>query len=197
MFMGDYLKGGNFSDEGTKAMHAFLERIWKTFHEIDLDERSQTDSETLYWLHSTIKAVTVDIRRFSYNTALARLMELLNYMTANNIKSRSSVEAFIKLLSPFAPHICEELWAELGHEESIVNQSWPDYQEECATRKSLEFVIQINGKVRAKINIQKGMGEREVEALVLGNPVIRKRIQGKQLTKKVFVPDRLMNLVVK
>lgn len=196
MFMGDYLEGGNFRDEGLKAMLGFLNRVWFACQPINLDQDQVTDSETLYWLHRTIKVVTADIKRFSYNTALARIMELLNHINKTKVKNRAAIETLVKLLSPFAPHLCEELWARLGHNQSIFNQEWPRYIEAHTVSNRIVFVVQVNGKVRAKLEIRSGLPQPEIESLILANEKIRDRIQGKQIVKKIFVPDKLMNLVV-
>jgi leucyl-tRNA synthetase len=197
MFMGDYLEGGDFRDEGIKAMRGFLDRVWKNLQPGDLEKDAPTDSETLYWLHRTIRAVTGDIKRFSYNTALARIMELLNHIHKAGISNQHVFETFLKLLSPFAPYLCEELWARMGHEQSIFHENWPDYIEEYVTRARIEYVVQINGKVRAKMDIEAGLPEEEIEAMVLADPRVQKWVEGKEMVKKIFVPDKLVNLVVK
>ncbi len=140
---------------------------------------------------------TTDIKRFSYNTALARLMELLNHITREDITNRVVIETFLKLVSPFAPHLCEELWARLENHRSLVFEAWPDYNEEYTVRKTIEYVVQINGKVRAKMDIEIGLPEETIEKLVLNDAMVQKWTQGKQIVKKVFVPDKLINLVVK
>jgi leucyl-tRNA synthetase len=198
MFMGDYLEGGDFRDEGVRAMRGFLDRVWANIRPANgMEDQPPTDTETLYWLHRTIKHVGNDIARFSYNTALARLMELLNHITKAKINNREVFESFLILLSPFAPHICEELWEGLGNTESIFNQKWPEYVESHTVLDTVEYVVQVNGKVRAKMNIEKGLGQEELEKLVLDEPNVQKWLEGKTLVKKIFVPDKLVNLVVK
>jgi leucyl-tRNA synthetase len=197
MFMGDYLEGGDFRDEGVRAMRGFLDRVWSNLQPGQMSQHDPTDHETIYWLHRTIKAVTGDIKRFSYNTALARIMELLNHITRTGVRYGAVFESFLKLLSPFAPHICEELWERLGHGQSIFNESWPHFKEEYAVRKMVEYVVQINGKVRAKMGIEAELPEEEIEALALVDPKVQKWVEGKRIVKKIFVPDKLVNLVVK
>ena len=197
MFMGDYLEGGDFRDEGVKAMRSFLDRVWNTLKPSDLEEGEPTDPETLFWLHGTIKAVTADIKRFSYNTALARIMELLNHIIKAEVKNTAVFATFIKLLTPFAPHLCEELWMRLGYKSSVVNQDWPDYIEEYTAPKTVEFVVQINGKVRAKLDVRTGLAKEDIEKLALADLKIQNWIKGKQIVKKIYVPDKLINLVVK
>jgi leucyl-tRNA synthetase len=197
MFMGAYLEGGDFRDEGVRAMRGFLDRAWANLQPGDLEPGAPKSTETLYWLHRTIKQVTADIKRFSYNTALARLMELLNHIVKENVRNQVVFETFLQLLSPFAPHLTEELWEALGHQESIFKTAWPAWAEEYTLRKTIEYVVQINGKVRAKLTIEAGLAEKEVEALVLADVNVQKWIDGKQIVKKFFVPDKLANIVVK
>ncbi|RPI77787.1 MAG: leucine--tRNA ligase [Desulfobacteraceae bacterium] len=197
MFMGAYLEGGDFRDEGVRAMRGFLDRVWANLQPGDLEPGAPQSSETLYWLHRAIKQVTADIKRFSYNTALARLMELLNHIVKENVRNQVVFETFLQLLAPFAPHVTEEIWEALGHKESIFKTAWPNWVEEYTLRKTVEYVVQINGKVRAKIAIEAGLAEKEVEALVLADANVQKWIDGKQIVKKIFVPDKLANIVVK
>ena len=184
MFMGNYLEGGDFRDEGLKAMVGFLDKIWSVIQPDTLVQEDVTDAETLYWLHRTIKAVSRDIERFSYNTALARIMELLNHIIRADVKYQSVMETLIILLSPFAPHLCEELWSHLGHIQSIFAQTWPEYEEIYTQLETIEFVVQINGKVRAKMKIRKNMEEKEIEKLALANPTVRTWIKDNKIIKK-------------
>ncbi|MBW2051598.1 MAG: leucine--tRNA ligase [Deltaproteobacteria bacterium] len=197
MFMGDYLEGGDFRDEGVPAMRGFLDRVWSHVTGDDLDEDEPDDSETLYWLHYTTRTVTNDIKRFSYNTALARLMELLNHISRASVKNRVVNETFVKLLAPFAPYISEELWERLGHDTSVYDESWPKYREEHTTRKTIEYVVQFNGKVRAKLPIDVGLSQEEIETVVMANERVKTLMEGKEIVKKIFVPNKLVNLVVK
>jgi len=181
-------------------MRGFLDRVWTNLVPEDpasLELGEPTDSETLYWLHRTIKAVTQDIERFSYNTALARLMELLNHIGKAEVRHRVVFEIFLKLLSPFAPHLCEEIWERLGNQDSIFKQSWPGYVEKYTFRDTVEYVVQINGKVRAKLEMEVDLTEAEIESRVLAEPNVQKWLEGKKIAKKIFVPNKLVNLVVK
>lgn len=197
MFMGDYLEGGDFRDEGVRAMRGFLERVWNHLQVDRIDGAPIDDWETHYWLHRTIKAVSGDIKRFSYNTALARIMELLNHISKNEIKKRAVLEPFLILLSPFAPHICEELWQRLGNKGSIYNQDWPEWIEEYTQAKMVEYVVQVNGKVRVKLEIEAGTPQDEIEEQVMNDPRIQKWTLDKTIVKKIFVPDKLVNLVIR
>ena len=197
MFMGDYLEGGDFRDEGLKAMAGFLDRVWTAFQPEQLIHKKITDTETLYRLHSTIKAATLDIERFSYNTALARIMELLNHISKTGARYQSAMETLVILLSPFAPHLCEELWSKLGHPQSVFSHAWPEYEDAYTHVDTIEFVVQINGKVRAKMKIQRGMEKREIEKMILSNAAVKARIKDKTILKKIFIPGKLVNLVLK
>ena len=197
MFMGDYLEGGDFRDVVVRAMRAFLDRVWGNIPTENLSEGKPKDPETRYWLHRTIKAVTEDIRRFSYNTALARLMELMNHITKTEVKNRLVSEAFLKMLSPFAPHLCEEMWEKLGHATSICRETWPSFIEEYTIRQMVEYVVQINGKVRARIDMPIDLNEEEIDQMVMAEPNVLRWIEGKTIVKKVYVPNKLINLVLK
>jgi leucyl-tRNA synthetase len=197
MFMGDYLEGGDFRDEGVRAMRGFLDRLWQNLTPEGLEDGPPQDKETRYWLHRTIKAVTDDIGRFSYNTALARMMELLNHISKANVKNRETHETLIKLLAPLAPFLTEELWERLGRSDSVHAQPWPEFVEEYTQRDQVEYVVQINGKVRAKMTVEAGLDQEEIEPLAMEHPQVQKWIEDKTIVKKIFVPDKLLNLVVK
>jgi len=201
MFMGAYLEGGDFGKgDGVKAMKGFLDRLWTA---VLPDEGGQlaagepADGESRFWLHSTIKAVTADLARFSYNTAIARLMELINHLTKNRIRNRVISEAVIKMLAPMAPHVAEEMWELLGHDRTVFSGGWPTFDEAATLRSTVEYVIQINGKVRAKLELAAGLSREAIEPLVLENPAVLKWLEGQTIIKKIYVPDKLVNLVVK
>jgi leucyl-tRNA synthetase len=199
MFMGAYLEGGDFRDGGVKAMKAFLDRLSAAAlpEGAVLSQDPPTDPETLFWLNGTIKAVGADVARFSYNTAIARLMELVNHMTKNKVRSQVASDALVVLLAPFAPHLAEELWEGLGHGESVFKSAWPEYDEAACQRPEVEYVIQVNGKVRGRLSLAKGLGPEEIEPLVMESPAVLKWLAGKSVARKIYVPDKLVNLVVK
>ena len=121
----------------------------------------------------------------------------LNHLRKAEVKPQAAIETLVVLLSPFAPHLCEELWQRLGHGQSIFSQPWPNHNEAFLVSEEVEFVVQINGKVRAKIKTRFGLTEPEIEKAALAEPNIKKRIQGKQILKKIFVSGKLINWVVK
>ncbi len=200
MFMGAYLEGGDFREGGVKAMKNFLDRLCVAILPAEGQTLSQSpveDAETLYWLHSTIKAVTADLARFSYNTAIARLMELVNHLTKHQIKTLAISEAIIKMLAPLAPHLAEELWSCLGHSETVFAGGWPTWDEEATKRQTVEYVVQINGKVRGKLNLAADLSQEALEELAWQDASLTKWLQGQTVVKKVFVPNKLLNVVVK
>ncbi|KXS56424.1 MAG: leucine--tRNA ligase [Candidatus Adiutrix intracellularis] len=199
MFMGAYLEGGDFREGGVRAMKSFLDRLWLAIlpSENGFDSTPLDDPETLYSLNSTIKAMTTDLARFSYNTAIARLMELVNHITKNQIKNKTVSEVVIRLLAPLAPHMAEELWQRLGHAETVFRGGWPIWDEAAVVRINVEYVIQISGKVRARMQLPAGLTQAEVEPLVFNNSSLARWLEGKTIVKKIHVPDKLLNLVVK
>jgi leucyl-tRNA synthetase len=200
MFMGAYLEGGDFRDGGVRSMKSFLDRLYSAVSPPEggaLDPNPPTDRETLFWLNSTIKAVGADLARFSYNTAIARIMELVNHLTKNKIYNCYISETIAQLVAPMAPHLAEEIWEALGHNESVFKSSWPTYDEAACLKPEVEYVIQVNGKVRGKISLAAGLPQEEIEPLVLKNEVVAKWLEGKTIVKKIYVPDKLVNLVVK
>jgi leucyl-tRNA synthetase len=199
MFMGAYLEGGDFRDGGVRAMRSFLERLYAAASPGNgpLADGPPTDPETLYVLHSTVKAVSQDIVRFSYNTAIARIMELVNHLTKGRVRLKEVSSILTRLISPFAPHLAEELWEELGGEGSVFDSSWPGYDEAMLFRPEVEYVVQVNGKVRDKLRLAVGLSPEEIDHQVLQSPVVLKWVGGKEIVKKFYVPDKLINLVVR
>ena len=156
-------------------------------------------------IHTTINDVTHDIvDEKQFNTAIARLMELTNAIYSANGDSpeawelrREAVDVLLNCLSPFCPHITEELWEMLGHENMLCAESWPAVDESSLTKDSVTIVVQINGKVRGKFERPAGMDRDELQASILSEGYIAERIAGKDLVKVIVVPDKLVNIVVK
>jgi leucyl-tRNA synthetase len=199
MFMGAYLEGGDFRDGGVRAMKAFLDRLWAAAAPAEGERLSQeppADAETRRILSFTVKSVGQDIARFSYNTAIARIMELVNHATKLKIRNQLLSETLARLLAPFAPHLAEELWEALGRSR-VFDSGWPDYDEADLVRDQVEYVIQVNGKLRGKLSLSAGLSLEEVAPLVLSDRQLAKWLEGKSVVKTVFVPDKLVNLVVK
>ncbi len=205
MFIGPWELGGEWNDRGIVGISRWLNRVWSlvatdyTSHVLDPD----TEKELLHLTHKTIKEVTADLERLHFNTMLSSLMEFSNYLS--KIKERGLVSGalwreavgyFLCLLAPIAPHVAEELWNRTGHPYSIHNQSWPEYAEELAREDEITLVIQVNGKLRDKVVVPASISEVEAKALALGRERVKDYIDSKKLARVIYVPNRVVNIVV-
>lgn len=199
MYLGPYEEGGDFRDSDLPGLHRFLHRVWDSVAQAAAEPgRGPLDPQIEHRLHATIRWVTDDTEALQYNTAIAAMMEYLNEVRAGGRAARrAEVEPLVVLLAPYAPHIAEELWALLGHESSIFQHAkWPAYDVEKATADEVEFVVQVNGKVRATLRLPRGAGEEAVRRAALAHENVRRHLDGVEIRKAIFVPDRLLNLVV-
>ncbi len=198
MFLGPYQEGGDFRDQGLQGPLGFLSRLWDSVMPVEEMGTEQVSGEIEQKLHATIRKVTDDIAALHYNTAIAAMMEYLNAVRESGRKiNRAEVEPLVLLVAPFAPHVAEELWEQLGHKGGIyATPLWPSYDTAKATADTVEFVVQINGKVRARIPMARGLSQSEAQDTALADENVRKYVNGAQVRKVVFVPDRLINLVI-
>src|SRR5690606_33428305 len=198
MFLGPYQEGGDFRDQGLQGPFGFLHRLWDAIVPVDELGAEPPTGSIEQKLHATIAKVTEDIAALRYNTAIAAMMEYLNAVREGNRKvNRAEVEPLVVLVAPFAPHVAEELWELLGHSESIFRgANWPSYDPAKTVADTVEFVVQVNGKLRARMAMARGISEADARAAALADENVRKYIDGAQVRKVVFVPDRLLNLVV-
>lgn len=203
MFMGPLEQSKPWAMTGVNGVRNFLDRVWRMIADEKNDDLclnpavgdyEPTDEQTRT-LHKTIKAVSQDIETLSFNTAISRMMEFVNFFTKQSQRPKSLMNPFVLLLSPFAPHICEELWKLLGHNESLALESWPQYDEALTVDASVEIPIQIMGKVRSKIVVPRGTPKDELLSLAKADPKIVEQLDGKQIRKEIVVPDRLVNIV--
>ncbi|MFQ5550014.1 MAG: leucine--tRNA ligase [Gemmatimonadales bacterium] len=197
MFLGPYQEGGDFRDEGISGIRRFLDKVWQL---VDGVSESQGNAVTACErkLHQTIAKAAADIESLHYNTAIAAFMEYVNLLRSNSDSGvrASLVEPLIVMMSPFAPHFAEECWELLDHADSVFDQSWPEFDASRARENEVEVVVQVNGKVRARLAVRAGSPENDVAALATADATVAKFIGGKEIRKRVFVPDRLINLVV-
>ncbi|HEY0809194.1 MAG TPA: class I tRNA ligase family protein, partial [Longimicrobiales bacterium] len=198
MFLGPYQEGGDFRDQGLQGPYGFLNRIWDTVMPVSDLGNGAASPEIEQKLHATIKKVTEDIEGLQYNTAIAAMMEYLNVVRQGGRQAnRSEVEALVPLIAPFAPHLAEELWQQLGHKDSIFNgAAWPQYDPRKTVADTVEFIVQVNGKVRARMPMPRGISEADAQSSALSDENVRRFLNGDQVRKVIFVPDRLINLVV-
>jgi leucyl-tRNA synthetase len=203
MFMGPLEASKPWSMAGVNGVRNFLDRVWRMIVDERADSLALSPSvgdypateEQLRVLHKTIRAVTKDYENLSFNTAIARLMEFVNHFTKDSQRPRELMSSFVLLLAPMAPHIAEELWHLLGHEQTLAYEPWPIHDDALATDQSIEVPIQIQGKVRAKISVSRGLSEKELEAVALADPKVAEWLAGKTVRKVIVVPDRLVNIV--
>jgi leucyl-tRNA synthetase len=204
MFMGPLEAVKPWSMRGVEGVYRFLGRVWRLF----IDDRSEfvqlldtvqdiePDRETLRRLHHTIQKVTDDLDGMRFNTAIAAMMEFTNYLTPLPVRPRYVLEPFVLLLSPFAPHLAEELWRTLGHHDSIAYEPWPKYDAALLNTAEVEVPVQINGKVRLRLTLPAGLDDESLKQMVLENPEVRALLEGKQVKKVIAVKGRLVNIVI-
>jgi leucyl-tRNA synthetase len=199
MFLGPLEFSKPWDTSSIEGVSKFLRKVWRLFYDRDmplLTEETPTEAE-LKVLHKTIKKIEDDIERLSFNTAVSGLMICVNELQDLKCHKRAILEPFLVLLSPFAPHICEELWqGALGKKESIVLASFPAFEARYLVENEIEYPISINGKVRDKITLAADVGAAEAEKIVLKSEVVQKWLEGKAPKKFIFVPKRIINLVV-
>ena len=192
MFMGPFSQAGAWSTESIVGPRRFLERVWRLQEKVDEHDKNKIES----LLHRTIKKVGDDIESFSFNTAISTLMILVNEMEKLSVVPRVSYETLLVLLAPFAPHITEELWGQLGNEKSIHLAGWPTYDDTKCSEREATIVIQVNGKVRDTIIVPTDTDEVLLREMVLVRPAVIKWVNGKEIKKVIVVKDRLVNIVV-
>lgn len=202
-FIGPFDQDGSWNPDGLNGITRFLNRIWTLIErqcQQKLKQSPVANSEIEKIIHKTIKKATNDIQTLNFNTATSALMECLNTLqkySDEGIKiQKKMLEDFIRILSPLAPHISEELWQILGHKKSLHFEKWPQYNERALIEKYFELVVQINGKVRAKIKAPTGILEKEAEKLAISQPKIKEALEDKKIKKTIFIKDRLISFVV-
>ncbi len=204
----------DWSDAGVEGSYRFLARVWRLVYEYTkkyqceiapFEAKTAADKSLNYMLNAAIKKVSEDVGgRFSFNTAISSIMELVNEMYKykeqaefNGSLYAKAVRELILILSPFTPHICEEMWAEIGEKESISAMSWPKYDEKALIKDEVEIVVQINGKVKEKLSLANNLGREELEKAALSNEKVKALTDGKTVVKVIAVPNKLINIVIK
>ncbi|APF26927.1 leucine--tRNA ligase [Clostridium sporogenes] len=214
MFGFDYTEGGAWSDDGIKSIGRFIDRVERILEnareEIKNSKNNKStmdkdEKELNYVRHHSIKSITEDIDKMQFNTSIARLMEFTNalskYLGDDTFKNASflkeSIIDFIRLLAPFAPHFAEEQWELIGMNSSVFNEKWPKFEPKALIRDEVEIAIQVNGKIRAKINISTSSSEDEIKEAALNNEDIKNSIGDKEIRKVIVIKNRLVNIVAK
>jgi len=195
MFMGPFEDGGDYRDEGIEGPFGFLKRLYDTVSSATDDG---VDAEVESTLHKTIKQVSEQLPELSYNTAIAAMMEYLNALrTGGRTASRAEVEPLVVMAAPFAPFLAEELWEMLGHAESIFEgPNWPGYDEDNTLDDEVEVAVQVNGKLRGSISGPAGMDQERAESLARAEENVARHLDGAEVRRVIYVPNRLVNFVI-
>jgi leucyl-tRNA synthetase len=199
MFMGPLEASIAWSTNGLDGARRFLDRVWRLLVEEDgslsskVTDAPNSDLDKTY--NQTVKKVTEDYEGLRFNTGISQLMVFINDAYKANTLPKNYVEGFIKLLSPIAPHMTEELWSKLGHEGTISYEAWPTFDESKLVDNEVEIVLQVNGKVKAKVMIPRDMTKDELEKTAMENDEIKSQIEGKTIRKTIAVPGKLVNIV--
>ena len=195
MFMGAFDQAIPWSTNGARGCRRFLDRVWRLMDMIKPGEGYSKELTPL--MHETIKKVGDDYEAMKYNTAIAAMMSLVNEFYAKNGCTRDELRTLILLLSPVAPHICEEMWEEMGFGTELAFEPWPQYDEEAMKRHEVEIALQIAGKVKSHIMVPTDMTREQAEKELPSHPEVQRLVGDKQIVKLIFVPGRLCNLILK
>jgi leucyl-tRNA synthetase len=197
MSLGPFQKGGDFRDEGIAGPRRFLDKVWALVGDATQDRGDSTiPLPVLTKWHQTIKKVTSDMEGLDYNTAIAAMMELVNKLREERSHDRRIVESLVIMLAPFAPHFAEENWERLGHQGSIFDARWPVWDEALVVEDQVEVVIQVSGRTRGRVSVPRDAEQGAVVAAAQEDAAVRRFTEGKEVRKVVYVPNRLLNLVV-
>ena len=196
MFIGPFDQSAAWDTKGIVGIDRFIKKVWRLITESNRKDIEVAEKQ-LFIIHNTIKLVTKQIDTLDLNTAISQLMIFVNKLSKYDIISKSTLEVLIKLLSPFAPHISEELWQYLGYSDTIAYQNWPKYEEKYLKKKTFVIPIQINGKVRDKIEIDRELKREMILKIAKESNNTAKYIDGKEIVKEIYVPGKIINFVVR
>ena len=195
MFMGPFDQAIAWSTQGVKGVHRFLNRFWKLV--LDCVANQKSSQKATMEVHKLNRKISQDLEKMKFNTAVAAFMEFLNFAIDNKKDiGKDIIERMLLLFAPFAVHLTEELWHQLGYKGSIHKQLWPEYDPKLVKEETVTLVIQVNGKVRNKIEVKRDLSEKEARELAISRKKVQKWISGKKIKKVIFVPDKLINFVI-
>jgi len=217
MFSGDYRQGGDWSETGIAGIERFVARVWRLAKAVSDagfgrpgtggSAGTEVPIEIDRKLHQTIKAVSEDLADFCFNTALARLMELNNAVYGwvgsdlKHVEKSAAViqvtEQFTRLLAPFAPHLAEEVWEMLGHTQTVFDEPWPSFDPGKAKEDQVTIAVQVNGKLRDTVTVPRDLPDDQLAALASNLDKVKAHLDGKTIVKRIVVPNRIVNLVVR
>jgi leucyl-tRNA synthetase len=205
LFLGPPEDEVEWNDEAVSGAYRFLQRLWRAAQRVSgAPPTGPADEELERLRHQTIQRVTRDFEKFKFNTAVAALMEFLNALsrkleeqTASRLACEQALDTLLQLLHPIAPHITEELWEKRGHIGSILESEWPRYDEQRLQQSRFTLVIQIDGKVRDRVEVDAGLSEKEIRSRALASPKVQEHLAGRVIVRSVLVPGRLLNFVTR
>ena len=195
MFIGDFEKSAPWSTSSIKGCKRFLDRIWNLQDCVVDGEDYRKEIEAP--MHRTIKKVSEDIETLKFNTAIAAMMALLNEIGETGAVNRAEMKTLLILLNPFAPHMTEEIWENLGFGGQIAHTKWPVYDEAKCKDATVEIVVQVNGKIKAKLQVPADLGKDDALSMAKEEPKVAEVISGKNIVKEIYVPGKLVNIVAK
>lgn len=199
MFLGPIEQSKPWDTNGIDGVNRFIKKLWGLFYKGDtcLVDDSKLTPEALKAVHKLIKKVTFDIENFSYNTSVAAFMICVNELSASKCHSREVFEPLVTVLAPFAPHVAEELWHDaLGHDTTVNDARWPEYNEEYMKENTVNYAVSFNGKARFNIQVAAGTPQAEIEQMALNDASATKWLEGKTIRKIIFVPNKIVNIVI-
>jgi leucyl-tRNA synthetase len=198
MFLGPLEATKPWNTQGLEGVYRFLGRVWRLFCNEEgklLVDDTAPDPTLLKALHQTIKKVGEDTDTLNFNTAISQMMIFVNEVTAQEKRPRALLEPFVLVLAPYAPHLAEELWEKLGHKQSLSHAPWPKYDDALLVEETVTIIVQVNGKLRDRMEAPAGASQAQLEKLALANPRVQEHLAGKQVRRIVVVPGKLVNVV--
>ena len=195
MFMGPLSQDKPWSGAGIDGAKRFIERIYRIFEDGKVQDKENKNLEKIY--HQTIKKVTNDYETLNFNTAISQLMIFVNAVYKEDFLPREYAEGFVKIISPVCPHLGEELWSMLGHDNTIAYEKWPEYDESLLKENSYTLAVQVNGKVRATITVDTNDTEDDIKKKATEEENVKRHIEGKEIVKNIVLQTKLVHIVVK
>jgi leucyl-tRNA synthetase len=201
MFMGPLEATKPWSMQGVAGVHRFLQRVWRiiideqTGDVAEAVQETEADEATLRLLHQTMKKVGEDVESFDFNTAISAMMIFVNHLSKQPVRAKSVLEKFVLILSPFAPHVAEELWQKLGHNESLAYEPWPEYDEELIKEKQIELAVQVNGRVKDRITVPADADEQQIMNEAVSRHKVNAAMAGKPAKKIIVIKPRIVSIV--
>ncbi|MEN9604634.1 MAG: Leucine-tRNA ligase [Candidatus Parcubacteria bacterium] len=195
MFIGPFDSSLPWSTDSIIGTRRFVDRVWRLADKVDMKNAVKTDAKVISHIHKTIKKITSDIDTFSFNTAVAALMILLNELEPQEKINKKDFETFLKLIAPFASHVAEELWTKLGNKKSIHISEWPKFDAKKVLADTIIIGIQVNGKLRGEVEVEVGDSEKEIVDKALA--IVQSHVEGKEIIKTIYVKDKIVSIVIK